>query len=185
MMFSNSIYAVNNTVNIEYNGNLNKFSIDENEDLFVNLKNVVPGDNVTQKIKLNIVDLKNGDEVKIYLKAENANKDYNTLETLSGVNLTVNNNGRSIEEKISSPLLLGSFSKNESVNLDVNLIVDKTVGNEIANLNANIDWIFTAETIENSDMPKTGDGFNPIWVILMLIISLGFIISILIKRKRK
>ncbi len=184
LMFKEGIFAEDYTVNIGYDAEINAFSLEENQDLFVDLKNVVPGDNLIQNINLKVTNLKSGEAVKIYLKAENPNDDYNTLTSLNGVTLTVSSNGERIEAEINEPLLIGYFIEDDVVNIDVDLAVDKTVGNEIANLDADIDWVFSAEIIENTDTPKTGDSSSIGWIALTCIISLGVICLILILRKR-
>lgn len=185
-MFKGTVFAEDNTANIVYDAQANEFSLDDHQDLFVELKSVVPSDNLTQNINLQISNLENGKAVKIYLQAENSNEDYDTLISIEGVNLTVNSNGESIEEEINHPLLIGYFSENGDVNIEVNLVVDKTVGNEIANLNAEIDWIFSAEIIADTDGPKTGDDSNVEGFAAICIISVGIIFFIAwIRRNQK
>lgn len=134
-------------------------------DLFDSFKNVMPGDKVTETIKVRNT-APEYDYVKIYLRAETHDESNNpplkevsdkeTIATmsdfLSQLSMRVYNGGNLIYN--SSPdqldglrnnVLLGEFVNGASTTLKVELIVPKTLGNEYMHRTGEVDWVFTAE----------------------------------------
>ena len=134
-------------------------------DLFDGFKNVMPGDKITETIKVRNT-APEYDYVKIYLRAETHDESNNpplkevsdkeTIATmsdfLSQLSMRVYNGGNLIYN--SSPdrldglrnnVLLGEFVNGASTTLKVELIVPKTLGNEYMHRTGEVDWVFTAE----------------------------------------
>ena len=149
-------------------------------DLFPNIKNAMPGDSFNQTIRLKVINA-GSDTVKMYLKSEKPNNDYDTL--LSGAHpatlsatfgeveaektdiLTLAKDfikGRkdeSITSYDTNMVYLGAFtgsSKDREVN--VTFALPKEAGNDYAGLMAMVDWVFVAEIIPDSPGPGPGPG---------------------------
>ena len=124
-------------------------------DLFPNMKNLMPGDTVTQKIKARVSNIGNG-VVNMYLKTqiegdditENEVMDYTKLLSQEGVTLTIKAGNRVLsQENLAQKVRIGTFTSNNSLDLDVSLEIPVTAGNDIQSLQGAIQWVFTAEYI--------------------------------------
>ena len=140
-------------------------------DLF-QIRSAMPGDSEDWQVK---VTVKNAgrNTVKMYVRAENANDDYKTLfgeEAAGPATLTAEftEGDRSVATKIRSLLTgddvdktsytgyvdeggayLGAYTGREpSKDIDLTFAIPLEAGNEIANLTAEVDWVFVAEIIE-------------------------------------
>lgn len=127
-------------------------------DLFPDLKGLMPGDSVTQRITVGAKNLYNA-RVYLYLKAENPNEDYKTLMETYGdwVTFQVKNGSHDITGDLSKGVLLGIFAYDKAQNLDVTLSIDIEAGNEIQDMVAEVDWVFTAEILPNIYPPIRPD----------------------------
>lgn len=130
------------------------FGSNTEPDLFVNMKDMMPGDSVTQEITVGTRNI-GSDTVRMYLRSENPNEDYTTLLETYGkwVDFTVKNGRATITGNLERGVMLGSFRNDQKNTLTVSLSIDPEAGNEIENLIAEIDWIFTAEVIPDSELP--------------------------------
>lgn len=119
-------------------------------DLFPDLKGMMPGDSVTQRITVGAKNLYN-QRVYLYLKAENPNEDYKTLMETYGdwVTFKVQNGSHDITGDLSEGVLLGVYGYDNTQHLDVTLSIDIEAGNELQDLVAEVDWVFTAEILPN------------------------------------
>ncbi len=137
--------------------------------LFPEFENVMPGDVLTQKITVtNRSD--NSDYIKIYLRAEAHDENTNPLETgvkdtetvasmtdfLKQLGMKVTNGSEVIFESspdqtadLTENVLLGALRYGESLDLTVELTVPADLGNEYAERSGEVDWIFTAEELND------------------------------------
>ena len=167
------VFAAASDPAVIYNGwkheiefqNVLPFGSNQEPDLFSNMKNLMPGDSVTQEIKIGAKYL-GDDSVKLWLRAENANEDYRKLVETCGqwVNLTVKNGKGEIVGDLASGVELGQFSgRNKSETITVELSIDLEAGNELQGLIAEVDWVFTAEQIPGT-IPSAPDGADLKWL---------------------
>ncbi len=154
---------------VTYESSADKFVFLPDSDLFQNFKGVMPGDSLTQQITVKN-DTSNGIKVKIYLRAEAVDQQYQAF--LSRMNLKVVQDGSSVlfdaaadkQGGLASNVCLGTFYSGADVDLDVTLNVPLEMGNEFQDSTGLIRWVFTAEELPISpDDPKTGDAVN-VWV---------------------
>lgn len=145
-----------------YQGGADAFvMVPENTDLFQNFKGVMPGDTLTQTITVKNTVAKSGG-VKLYLKAESTDETINGF--LKQMTLTVKQGDTVLSEAtaeqtagLTENVLLGSFSQNDNVNLEVMLQIPITMGNEFQDASGTIYWVFTAEEIDSTG-GETGPG---------------------------
>ncbi len=132
-------------------------------DLFPNMKDLMPGDSVTQSITVDVENLSGG-TVYLYLRTDDTAESGATAEELAAyqtllesghVSLVVRQNGRILsEQSLKDGVLLGKFrSFSDPVEVDVEFSVDKEAANDLMGLRAGIGWIFTAEWFPDPDEP--------------------------------
>lgn len=132
----------------------------ENVDLFRDMKNVFPGDVYAETIKVGVENV-SGKKVKMFLRAENPNEDF---ETLMGAGneaapvLWVVYDEVVYNAKLGDGIELGRFTRREpEKEITVMLEFPLEAGNELQDLIAEIDWVFTAEVTETTG----GGGDDP------------------------
>jgi len=139
-------------------------------DLFLNFKDVMPGDVLTQKITVkNNAD--NKVKVKIYLRSLGA--DEGSAEFLSQLGLKVAKSednemaymfdaAASETAGLTDWVCLGTLYSGGEVNLDVTLSVPVELSNDYQNEIGYLDWEFMVEEFpveeDDPDAPPTGDG---------------------------
>ncbi|MBQ2672488.1 hypothetical protein IJG01_00735 [Candidatus Saccharibacteria bacterium] len=174
------VYAEGSEVRFE-GGAENFVFISESEegdtDLFSNLKNVMPGDVLSEQITVTNF-ASEYDYVKIYLKTEPHNETNNPLETdiketetvasmadflaqlnmkvLQGDRVVFDNSLGQIEGQ-EKTILLGQFAKGESTGLDLTLSVPMELGNEYMHRGGEVDWVFVAEGFMNGEEDEPED----------------------------
>ncbi|WP_249030084.1 hypothetical protein [Tannockella kyphosi] len=117
-------------------------------DLFTDIKGVIPGDSLEQVIELTVENI--GDEtVYIYLRSKGESEDYTTL--MENVLFTVSYDDQEITGLLEDGVMLGVFSENKTTEITIVLEISMDVGNEIASLQGEIDWVFVAEIIEDTE----------------------------------
>lgn len=131
-----------------------------NSDLFVGMKELMPGDSVKNTITVgvkNFSDLKVKD-VTIFAKAvENSEKgDYKAIVNAKDVEFSVTKEGDEVFTKLGEPVSLGTFTANGSMELDVTIKIKETAGNELQDLFGSIDWQFY---IQSGPQLNTNDHF--------------------------
>ena len=193
-------------------------------DLFTNFKGVMPGDTLTQQINVRNEASKKVN-VKIYIRAlgpaelENNNGEEivsadDSADFLKEMKLTVDaGNNRLFEAPadqtagLTDWVLLGTFRSGADVDLDVNLEVPITMGNDYQERIGALDWQFMAEEFPlNPDDPstptdpsdpngpndpddpnktKTGDDSNMLVYGLIALAALGGAAVVIVTRRRK
>lgn len=166
-------------------------------DLFSDFKSVMPGDDITQTVTVKN-NASNKVKVKIYMRslgAETGSEDF-----LSELSLRVKKSDQNTMDYmfdaaanetagLTDWVLLGTLYSGGEVNLEVNLKVPTSLGNDFAARIGQLNWQFMVEEfpIDPSDPkpPQTGDGLNLIPWIALLAASLIFVIFFIILLKRQ
>lgn len=153
MTFAMGTTALAADSQVTYQGGADAFvMIPDSTNLFQNFSGVVPGDVLNQTITVKNTVSKAGG-VRIYLRAESSDETINGF--LRQMTLTVKEEDTVLSEGkadqsagLTENVLLGYFSKNETVDLNVTLIVPITMGDEFQKASGTITWIFTAEELD-------------------------------------
>lgn len=162
------------SASITYNGQKDQFDFDPSHDLFRNFKDVMPGDTLKQDITFTN-KAKDCDYVKLYIRAvahDQGNpltkpvKDKETIPSmedfLSQLSMKVTYGTKVIFEAspdeldgMKNKVLLGTFRRNATATLTVELKVPIELGNEYADRMGEVDWVFTVEAFKGT--PSTSD----------------------------
>jgi hypothetical protein len=161
-------------------------------DLFSDLKDVMPGDVITQKITVKNEASQNV-KVKVYLRSLGAHED--SVEFLSKLALKVRKSDdntmaymfdAAANERagLSDWVYLGTLYSGGEVNLDVELSVPSELGNEFQDQAGYIDWEFKIEEFpvgpDDPKPPHTGDHTNLGMYLTIMTSSLAMIIILLV-----
>ncbi|MCB6366010.1 sortase B protein-sorting domain-containing protein [Intestinibacillus massiliensis] len=134
----------------------------ESGNLFDNFTGVMPGDELTQSIRVQAAS-GNPDSYRIYLYARENTEEANTEDFLSSLNLTVQDSQNN-ELKVmdagegTAGVLLGTFAGSESADLTVKLTVPIELGNGFQGAKSFVNWMFYAEQVTGSVTPPGGGG---------------------------
>lgn len=192
LLVSLAVPAFAGDSSVTYEGNAGKFIFapggeESPTDLFVNFKNVMPGDKLTQKIVIKNDGSKKVN-AKIYMRALGAEK--GSEKFLSQLKLTVKYvSDMTLFEapadqtsKLTEWKSLGTYQPGAEATLEVTLEVPIELGNEFQNAIGKLDWQFKVEEI---DTPKTGDD-TVLWpYALVLGVCVALIVTVLVIKKRK
>ena len=163
-------------------------------DLFPDFKDVMPGDSIQQRILVKN-DVTNGCKVKVYMRALGAHPD--SVEFLSQLKLTVTKNtdtelfkaAADQTAQLTDWVYLGTLYSGGECELVATLDVPVTLDNNFKNLVGYLDWEFAVEElpVEESDPqpPKTGDQNRVLLWAGLMAVSLGLVVILLVRVKRK
>lgn len=185
---------------VTYSGDAGEFIFEPGSeysptDLFPNFKDVMPGDVLTQKIKVKNEASKKV-KVKIYMRSLGAHED--SKEFLSQLGLTVQksednamaymfNATADATAQLTDWVCLGTLYSGGEVNLDVTLNVPVTLDNQFKKLVGYLDWEFKIEEFPSDrndpKPPDSGDTTNLMFWVGMFMCSMFFILILLKKRK--
>jgi len=136
-------------------------------DLFRDMKGMMPGDSISQSITVGAKNM-DIDRVRLWLRAENPNEDYQKLMETYGhwVDFTVAIDDKEITGNLAEGVELGYFNSRGKDTVSVTLSIDPEAGNALQDLVAEVDWVFTAEIIPGTigTPPISGDGDNMPWL---------------------
>lgn len=128
-------------------------------DLFSDMKNLMPGDQETQKVKVQVKNLQSTTNyVKISVKAtDTANTDPSLLAA-NGVSLAVKTGETDITGSLATGVVLGTFYSAGDSTMDVTLNLPLSLGNEYQDAQSTLHWVFTAEVVNKSGGGHHGGG---------------------------
>lgn len=195
VIFSLAVPALAAGGTVTYDGNAQKFifapgSKQSPTDLFTEFKNVMPGDQLTEKIEINNTGLFNK-HIKVYIRAKGAQ--LQTDEFLSQMKLTVKHEDKDSNlfeapadetAQLKDWVLLGTIYKGGKITLDVTLTVPIEMKNDWAEQTGYLDWEFKVEEIEENPN-KTGDTFPLVFLTGVMVISLAAVMVLLFTVKKR
>lgn len=121
-----------------------------NADLFIGMKDLMPGDSVTETITVGVDDfpelkVKN---VTIFAEAVRGSEtgDYKKIVNSPYVTFSVKRGDKDITVPLGEGVDIASFDADGTVDVDVTLSIDKQAGNELHDLLGTIDWHFYIQT---------------------------------------
>lgn len=193
LSFAATANAASNVTYVEKSGKF-IFSPGSNQsptDLFGNLKNVMPGDTITEQIRI-VNDKSNRVKINVYLRSKGAQE--GTDEFLSQLNLAVRQEedyrlyaGPADETgDLTDWVFLGTVYSGGEITLNLTLDVPITMGNEFQNQVGYIDWEFSIVElpVDPSD-PKTGDTSNVYFYAGVMAVSFTALLFLLLAKRRK
>ena len=141
---------------VTYLGDAGRFAEPQGTDLFGGFKNVVPGDTLTQIIRLQNLQT-DGRTVALYLRATAPDEAGRAF--LADLRLTVRQGATILSQApadetagLTNDVLLGRFDADHSGDITVELTVPETLDNTIAGAAGAVNWIFTA-TVTPAPLP--------------------------------
>lgn len=177
---------------VSYEGGAEKFvflpgSSLSASDLFEGFKDVLPGDVLTQTIR---VQNDSAGSVRIYMRADPVSAA--DADFLNQLHLSVTAGEKEIfdaqageQDGLANNTLLGTFKKSGGTDLTVMLEVPADLGNEYMDRLGTVPWTFLAEEVTADDTPETGDWFRPaVWIAAAAVLA-GCIVLLLIRRRKK
>ena len=177
---------------VSYEGGAEKFvflpgSSLSASDLFENFKDVLPGDVLTQTIR---VQNDSASSVRIYMRADPVSAA--DADFLNQLHLSVTAGEKEIFDAqageqggLANNTLLGTFKKSGGTDLTVTLEVPAELGNEYMDRLGTVPWTFLVEEVTADDTPETGDWFRPaVWIAAAAVLA-GCIVLLLIRRRKK
>lgn len=191
---------------VTYEGNAEKFLFAPGSeysptDLFSDLKDVLPGDRITQSIRVKN-DASNKVKVKLYLRSLGAQS--GSEEFLSQLNLIVSEDGNSNlfdasadkQAQLTDWVCLGTFNSGDEITLNLTLDVPITLGNDFQESIGYLDWEFKAEEfpvvsegvggiLDIIGSINTGDNSNLFIYLGLFGISIIVILILLFTKKKK
>ena len=162
-------------------------------DLFANFKNVLPGDTLTQKVRVrNTSKL----DVRVWLQQDEPTQVLTDAEDfLEQLRLTVKQGAKVLFDApasesagLTEPVLLGLFKRNgqSSAELEVTLSVPIALDNKYMNQIGVVPWTFIVEEIPDDDSPHTGDWYESgVWLAMAGALLLAIVVVLVLMRRRR
>lgn len=194
-----TVFAANG--NVTYNGSAREFVFEPGSnysptDLFPDFKSVMPGDTLTQRIILKNDPAKKV-KVKLYLRSSYVNETSEDFLSKLQLSLTESNeNGLaymfdeagSLTRDNDGWIFLGTLYSGGEVELNVDLKVPVTLGNEYSDKVGYINWEFRADEEmpgpSDPEPPKTGE--QSVWeMTAALMLVSGAVVLVLISTRKK
>lgn len=191
--------------NVHYTGDVGEFVFQPGganslTDLFPNFKDVMPGDVLTQGITVTN-DRSKDVKVKLYIRSLGAKEGSEAFLSQMGLKVRVSEDNTmgymfdaaaSETAQLSDWVCLGTLYSGGTVNLEVELSVPVTMGNEFTDQVGFLDWEFKAEefpTEPDDPLPPTGDKTD-LPLLIYVAIGSGVVVAILVillivKKKKK
>lgn len=187
--------------NVSYEGTARKFIFETDStatptDLFADLKDVMPGDHLTQKITVKN-DISNNVKAKIYLRSYYPDDD--SQDFLRQLSLTLRltdqndmaymfSSAGTLTSANDGWIELGTLYSGGVVNLALDLDVPTSLGNEYSSRLGHVIWEFKVEeqtpSPDDPTPPKTGD--HSIWPVYALTAgSIACVVIMLLITKKK
>ena len=174
--------------NVKYSGHAGEFIFEPGSeysptDLFSELKDVMPGDTLKQKI---VIRNEGDTNVKISMRSLGAQDEAVKLLkelTLTVVQLSDTPLFEAAADQLTEWRTLGTLAPGGEIELEVTLQVPTTLDNSYTSLVEAIDWEFLAEELDG-DGPKTGDYLNYLPWVIGLTTSVAVIIFVVAKRRK-
>lgn len=189
-----SVYAEGN---VSYSGDSGKFIFSPGSDysptdLFTDMKDIMPGDKVTQKITIKN-NASNKVKIKVYMRSLGA--DEGSEDFLSQLSLKVENVNDTVMFEASADqsaqltewTYLGLLYSGGETDLDVTLTVPTSLSNDYVKKIGYLTWEFRIEEfpVEPEDpSPETGDGLRNV-ILLFVAVAIVFIIILVFVTRRK
>lgn len=187
--------------NVSYDGAAGKFIFSPGSrysptDMFTEFKNVMPGDQLTQKItvKSNIFD---ETKAKIYIRSRGAVEGSEAFLSQLGIRVALAQDNimgymfdaaASETAQLGDWVLLGTLYSGGKVDLEVTLDVPITLGNEFQDAIGYLQWEFKVEEFpkEATDptLPPTGDSMPVELLAAVAVVSLLGIGAVMLLRKK-
>ena len=184
--------------NVTYSGDSGKFIFEPGTnysptDLFPDLKDVMPGDVLTQRIVIRNAASRRVD-IRINMRSLGAHPD--SVDFLSQMRMTVTqltdtelfNAPADQSAQLTDWVCLGTVASGGTVELEVKLEVPVTMTNEHRNLVGYLDWQFMVEEFPAGTLPQTGDDMNfPLYIGLMggALGAIVVVVILMVRRKKK
>lgn len=184
--------------NVTYSGDSGKFIFEPGTnysptDLFPELKDVMPGDVLTQRIVIRNAASRRVD-IRINMRSLGAHPD--SVDFLSQMRMTVTqltdtelfNAPADQSAQLTDWVCLGTVASGGTVELEVKLEVPVTMTNEHRNLVGYLDWQFMVEEFPAGTLPQTGDDMNfPLYIGLMggALVAIVVVVILMVRRKKK
>ena len=184
--------------NVTYSGDSGKFIFEPGTnysptDLFPDLKDVMPGDVLTQRIVIRNAASRRVD-IRINMRSLGAHPD--SVDFLSQMRMTVTqltdtelfNAPADQSAQLTDWVCLGTVASGGTVELEVRLEVPVTMTNEHRNLVGYLDWQFMVEEFPAGTLPQTGDDMNfPLYIGLMggALVAIVVVVILMVRRKKK
>lgn len=190
LMICSVAYA--GTESITYVGGAEKFvflpgSEYSDTDLFDNFKNVMPGDVLTESIR---VQNDNMYRVRIYMRAEGCTEE--DRDFLNQLKLNVKTTKGEIFDaqadetaQLTDWVPIGVFKQKSKANLNVTLTVPADLDNKYMGRIGTLAWSFMVEIIDDGKNPETGDWFkDTVWIgCAFAVLATGVCVLIIGKKK--
>lgn len=158
------------------------FNLDK-KNLFHKFKELMPGDVKTDKLQINTININEKTDfyLKLYLNEEILNKI--NLKMFKNDVLIYNSQTDTLDNNL---IKLHTFEKNDNISLTLNLEVPEELGNELSDVNSELELTFIAETKnEQIEVPNTFDDSKIIMQFVILLTSLLMMIIILLTLKEQ